>query len=114
MFKPDGFKRSGLTIALSWLAAVPLSWAQSPDLPPGPMQAKVRTACLECHESRIILQQRLSQKTWTKEVDKMIKWGAVVDPNDRGAFIDYLGTNFGSDKPAEPETRVTARKTRYR
>ena len=78
------------------------------------MQAKVRTACLECHESRIILQQRLSQKTWTKEVDKMIKWGAVVDPNDRGAFIDYLSTKFGSDKPAEPETRVTARKTRYR
>jgi len=78
------------------------------------MQAKVRTACLECHESRIILQQRLSQKTWTKEVDKMIKWGAVVDPNDRGAFIDYLSTNFGLDKPAEPETRVTARKSRYR
>ena len=44
----------------------------------------------------------------------MIKWGAVVDPNDRGAFIDYLSTNFGPDKPAEPETRVTARKSRYR
>ena len=78
------------------------------------MQAKVRTACLECHESRIILQQRLGKETWTKEVGKMIKWGAVVDPNDRGAFIDYLSAKFGPDKPAEPETRVTARKTRYR
>jgi hypothetical protein len=79
-------------------------------LPPGPMQAKVRTACMECHESRIILQQRLSKKVWTKEVDKMIKWGAVVDPADRDAFIDYLSVNFGPDKPAEPESRVVAGK----
>jgi hypothetical protein len=105
-------KRSGLAVALFWLGAVPLFWAQSPDLPPGPMQAKVRTACMECHESRIILQQRLSKKVWTKEVDKMIKWGAAVETNDRDAFIDYLSTNFGPDRPAEPESRVTARKRR--
>ncbi len=76
------------------------------------MQAKVRTSCLECHEARIILQQRLSKKVWTKEVDKMIKWGAVVDPNDRDAFIDYLSVNFGPDKPTEPESRVVAGKKR--
>ena len=28
------------------------------------------------------------------EVDKMIKWGAVVDAADRDSFIDYLSTNF--------------------
>ncbi|MFZ2083926.1 MAG: hypothetical protein WAU92_05495, partial [Candidatus Sulfotelmatobacter sp.] len=39
------------------------------DLPAGPMQAKATTACLECHEARIILQQRLSRAAWTKEVD---------------------------------------------
>jgi len=69
------------------------------DLPPGPMQAKATTSCLECHEARIILQQRLSKPGWTKEVDKMIKWGAVVDPNDRDALIDYLSTNFSPDQP---------------
>src|SRR5437870_12989364 len=63
--------------------------AQAPDLPAGDMQAKARTACLECHESRIILQQRLSKATWGKEVDKMVKWGAVVDAKDRDALIDY-------------------------
>jgi hypothetical protein len=108
MFKRNMFRRSG--IALFSLYAAPLFWAQSADLPPGPMQAKVRTACMECHESRIILQQRLSKKVWTKEVDKMIKWGAVVDPADRDAFIDYLSVNFGPDKPAEPESRVVAGK----
>jgi len=84
---------------------LPLLWAQSPDLPPGSVRAKVATACLECHESRIILQQRLSKAAWTKEVDKMIKWGAVVGTADRDAFIDYLSTNFPPDKPPEPAVR---------
>jgi mono/diheme cytochrome c family protein len=73
--------------------------AVTADLPPGPMQAKATTACMECHEARIILQQRLSKAAWTKEVDKMTKWGAVVDPADRDALIDYLSSNFSPDKP---------------
>lgn len=78
----------------------------APDLPAGEMQAKARTACMECHESRIILQQRLSKAAWTKEVDKMIKWGAVVDPKDRGALIDYLSTNFPVEKAPHAAERV--------
>jgi hypothetical protein len=74
-------------------------WAQSPDLPPGPVQAKARTACLECHDAGIVVQQRLSRAAWTKEVDKMTRWGATVAPEDRDAFIDYLAANFGTDKP---------------
>lgn len=96
----------------------PISWAQSEStpvahvdlqkppkvglvaqLPPGPMEEKATTACTECHEARIILQQRLSKAAWTKEVDKMTRWGAVVDPADRDALIDYLSTNFSPDKP---------------
>lgn len=69
------------------------------DLPAGAMQAKATTACTECHEARIIVQQRLSKPAWTKEVDKMTKWGAVVDPADREALIDYLSANFSPDKP---------------
>jgi hypothetical protein len=81
---------------------MPLAWAQSassPELPAGPMQAKATTACTECHDAGIIAQQRLSKAAWTKEVDKMTKWGAMVDPQDRDALIDYLSTNFGVDKP---------------
>lgn len=77
------------------------------DLPAGPMQAKATTACLECHEARIILQQRLSRGAWTKEVDKMTKWGAVVDGADRDALIDYLSSNFSPDKPAYEPQRTT-------
>ncbi len=88
--------------------------AQSPklseDLPAGNMQQKATTACLECHEARIILQQRLSKAAWTKEVDKMVKWGAVVDPNDRDALIDYLSTNFSPEQPAFSAPRTSTEK----
>jgi hypothetical protein len=74
------------------------------DLPAGEMQSKATTACTECHEARIILQQRLTKVAWTKEVDKMTKWGAVVDPADRENLIDYLSSNFGPDKsPYQPQ-----------
>jgi hypothetical protein len=97
-------------VSLLVLCSLPLLRAQSPELPAGPEQAKVTTACLECHESRIIIQQRLSKGAWTKEVDKMIKWGAVVNPADRDSFIEYLSTNFPPDKAPEQMPRVSAAK----
>jgi hypothetical protein len=45
------------------------------------------------------VQQRLSKPAWTKEIDKMMKWGAEVDPKDRDALIDYFSANFGPDRP---------------
>ena len=74
------------------------------------MQTKATTACTECHEARIILQQRLSKPAWTKEVDKMIKWGALVDPADRDALIDYLSTNFSPEKPAYEPPKTSGAK----
>src|SRR5882757_7850957 len=95
---------------LSTQAQKPASASATADLPTGPMQAKATTACLECHEARIILQQRLSKGAWTKEVDKMVKWGAFVDPADRDALIDYLSANFNPDKPVYEPQRTSAEK----
>jgi len=94
-----------LLVLLLSITPFAASSAQSRDLPPGPLQAKMKTACLECHDSGIIVQQRLGKAAWTKEVDKMTKWGALVDSGDRDAFIEYLNTNF----PAEKEPYVATR-----
>jgi len=111
-FSPSGRTVCATTIIITLLALASItSQAQKPtgasltaDLPAGSIQAKATTACLECHEARIILQQRLSKAAWTKEVDKMTKWGALVDPADRDALIDYLSSNFSPDKPPyEPQ-----------
>ena len=66
---------AGLVAALALAAGSPFpARAQKPaganvtaDLPAGPMQAKATTACLECHEARIILQQRLSKAPGRKK-----------------------------------------------
>jgi hypothetical protein len=106
---PKGVSKTALLFTL--LCSTPLLRAQSPDLPPGPAQAKVRTACLECHDPSIIVQQRLSKAAWTKEVDKMIKWGALVEAADRDSLIDYLSTNFPPDKaPAEMPRAASPKK----
>jgi mono/diheme cytochrome c family protein len=86
-------------VSFAALAQKPASPDPTAELPAGAMQANATTACTECHGARIILQQRLSKAAWTKEVDKMMKWGALVDPADREALIDYLSTNFSPDKP---------------
>lgn len=68
---------------------------------------------MECQDAGIIVQQRLDGKTWSQEVDKMIRWGATVLPQDRDAFVDYFATNFGPDKPPQPPQYIRPRtKTR--
>ena len=94
-------------VAIALSSPFAASQKATEDLPPGPMQAKATTSCLECHEARIILQQRLSKAAWVKEVDKMIKWGAVVDASDRDALIDYLSANFSPDQPAYEAPRTS-------
>lgn len=106
-------------VAILMLASVAPFWANAQksaaakateDLPSGAMQAKATTSCLECHEARIILQQRLSKAAWTKEVDKMMKWGAVVDPADHDALVDYLSANFNPDQPPYEAPRTSIEK----
>ena len=115
--QPGATRRFVTALLLVGLMSLPfVAKAQKPiaaakpteDLPAGPMQAKATTACTECHEARIILQQRLSKAAWTKEVDKMIKWGAVVDASDHDALIDYLSTNFSPDQPPYVPPRSTS------
>jgi len=99
-------------LVFTLLCSVSLLRSQSPDLPSGPAQAKLRTACLECHDASIIVQQRLSKAVWTKEVDKMIKWGALVEAADRDSFIDYLSLNFPPEKAATEMPRAVSMKKR--
>jgi hypothetical protein len=102
------FKLSVTALTVALICGGVATGASSPNeqLPAGPMQGKAGAACLSCHEARIIVQQRLSKAAWTREMDKMTKWGAEVDPQDRDALIDYFSANFGPDQPpyAAPKT----------
>ena len=102
-----------LALLLS-LTCVPGLRPQFADLPPGPLQAKMKTACLECHDSGIIVQQRLGKVRVDERIGrKMIKWGAVVDPGQsRRLPIEYLSENFpgGKEPYVAPRTARAKKK----
>jgi hypothetical protein len=114
--KPNPLKRFVAAVAVMALASISISAFSQPaakpveDLPAGAMKAKATAGCLGCHEARIIMQQRLTKAAWTKEVDKMMKWGAAVDGNDHDALVDYLSTNFSPDKGSYEAPRTSIAK----
>lgn len=103
----------GLMTSAVLLCATLPARAQSPNaqFPPGDAKEKAESACLTCHEARIVVQQRLSKAAWIKELDKMTKWGAEVDPKDHDALVDYFSANFGPDTPvyAAPKSQIESK-----
>ncbi|MGQ0734471.1 MAG: hypothetical protein ACT4QD_12550 [Acidobacteriota bacterium] len=81
--------------------------AVAQDLPPGPGRDVVSARCLGCHESDLMRQQRLSRAAWGRSIDKMLRWGAVVEPGEREPLLDYLSANFAAT-PAASNIVATA------
>lgn len=86
---------------------VPVASGQT--LPEGPGAEVARARCVTCHETDLIVQQRLSRTGWEREVDKMVRWGAVVPASERTPLVEYLSTHFAptpaaSHAPGASET----------
>ena len=61
---------------------------------------KVEQTCTGfCHGPSMFGQQRLDRNGWTREIDKMTRWGAKVDPADKDAFVTYLSRSFNGNRP---------------
>jgi hypothetical protein len=97
-------------------AALTAGWAQSPKkttpraafdpklpvfgtqlevLPDGPGKEIADKACLSCHSTDILRQQRLSEAQWTASVNKMVGWGAEVPEEEKAKLVKYLALHFG-------------------
>lgn len=63
--------------------------------PEGKGLASLEAKCLSCHEADLITQQRLSRAGWTREVDKMIRWGTELSESEKQESIEYLSAHFG-------------------
>jgi hypothetical protein len=55
---------------------------------------KVRAACLRCHDAALIAEQQLDSRGWSRELDKMARWGATVRTEDREVILRYLSKHF--------------------
>ena len=90
--------RSALVVAVVAVVAIletPRAGAQAPALPEGPGVAVAKAACVRCHESDLIVSQRLSSAGWDREIAKMERWGAKVSADDRALLLAYLTRQFG-------------------
>src|SRR5215470_1143182 len=64
------------------------------ELPEGKGVELARDRCVSCHEADVIIAQRLSKQGWTREVEKMIRWGAVASDSEKESLVDYFAANF--------------------
>ncbi len=60
----------------------------------GPGRKVFEEKCLLCHEADLTEQQRLSRAGWTREVEKMVRWGAEVSDAEKGPLVDYLAGKY--------------------
>jgi len=117
----------GLLLALAWLINGPLgvldlsaerraaaqgvaTHQASADLPDGPGVEIARRACLSCHEADLIVSQRLSRAGWVREVEKMVRWGAVIADSEKDPLVDYFTARFAPRRAAAalPASGTTA------
>ncbi|MBS2015922.1 MAG: c-type cytochrome [Deltaproteobacteria bacterium] len=57
----------------------------------------VESACLSCHTTEMLEQQRLTPPQWTKVVTKMVTWGATLEAGEVAPLAAYLAERYGLD-----------------
>jgi mono/diheme cytochrome c family protein len=90
-------KKAAKTAPVDFDAKLPVLGTRLAEFPPGDGKAIADQACLACHSTDMVRQQRLTEKQWTASVTKMAGWGAEVPESKREALITYLVKNFGPD-----------------
>lgn len=99
--------RPALCGAVCAIVALASAGVSAQDLPAGPGREAVTARCFSCHEADLITAQRLSRAGWGRELDKMIRWGAVVSAEEREPMLDYLAAHF-APKPMPAHLVATA------
>ncbi|MFN0124352.1 MAG: hypothetical protein ACKV2V_27955 [Blastocatellia bacterium] len=98
---------AALGAALFVTATDRVSARQSDGLAEGAGVEILRGQCLNCHQSDLIVAQRLSNAGWGRELDKMTRWGAKLKDTDREPLLEYLTRHYGP-RPLRTATVPTA------
>ena len=87
-------RRLALGVALALTTAVPgAPAAQDAQLPQTPGWELVMR-CLMCHSVEVAVQQRFGPEGWSDTLDRMIKYGAPIPPEDKQRLMAYLLRHF--------------------
>jgi competence ComEA-like helix-hairpin-helix protein len=82
------------SFVLSSVAAL----AQDVVLPDGKAKALVEGACAECHGLDQVVQSGMSASDWRATVNRMVKKGASLAPDQIDTVVEYLSVYFVPDK----------------
>ena len=90
---------SKVDLAIFWLTCAFSNMAFG-QVPPAGIAQKMQATCTQvCHGASLIAQQRLDVAGWTREVNKMVGWGAEIAGSDREDLIRYLAGQFNNTRP---------------
>jgi hypothetical protein len=70
------------------------------------MAQRMATCTASCHGSSLIAQQRLDRNGWSREIEKMIGWGAQLPDAEKDPFISYLAASFNSSRPRPDSGKI--------
>ena len=71
------------------LATASAAHAQDVEIPKTPGWELIMR-CVICHSVEIAVQQRFGPQGWSETLDRMIKYGAPIPPEDKAQLMAYL------------------------
>lgn len=83
-----------VTVAVGGSAPPPRPATDDQSLPSDADTALVRQKCVVCHDADLIAQQRLNETGWSRELDKMTRWGASLTDEERRRLLSYFVRHF--------------------
>ena len=87
-----------MRFAIIALAIATSAFGQDVVLPDGRAKAIVQAACSECHGLDQVVSNPMSSEKWRATVNKMVKKGASVSPDQIDMVVEYLSVYFAPDR----------------
>ena len=81
--------RSALAAALALAATAAPAAAPEAPIPKSPGWELIMR-CVICHSVEIAVQQRFGPQGWSDTLDRMIRYGAPIPPEDKQKLMTYL------------------------
>ena len=82
-------------------------------LPAGDGLDVLKARCLSCHDADMITAQKLLYMGWSRSIDKMVRWGTSITPEERVVLQGYLARHF-APRPVASHDSTDAGATTYK
>ncbi len=101
-------RRSATAAASAVLAALAALAAAQVELVPGPGADLTQAKCVVCHEMEHVVRVRQSRAEWEDTMQRMVKRGAPLTPDEIRIITDYLATYYNREGPSAEAQAASA------